>query len=50
MTHVLEAMRATLNTGWDTDALAQGVAACLLLSRAMYASAVFVLRVRIRRS
>ena len=49
ITYVLEAMRTTLNTGWDSTAIWQGVAACLLLGTAMYALAVYALRVRTRR-
>ncbi len=50
ITYVLEAMRGLLNTGWDSTALTQGVAACLILGVAMYALAVYALRVRTRRS
>jgi ABC-2 type transport system permease protein len=50
ITYVLEAMRATLNTGWDNEALFQGVAACLILGTLMYALAVYALRVRTRRN
>ncbi len=50
ITYVLEAMRGLLNTGWDTAVLTQGVAACLILGVAMYALAVYALRVRTRRS
>jgi ABC-2 type transport system permease protein len=50
ITYVLEAMRTTLNSGWDGTALWQGVAACLLLGGAMYVLAVYALRVRTRRS
>lgn len=50
ITYVLEAMRATLNTGWDTMLIWQGVLACLLLGGAMFALAVYALRVRTRRS
>jgi ABC-2 type transport system permease protein len=46
---VLEAMRSLLLVGWDTSALMQGVAACLILGIAMYALAVYALRVRTRR-
>lgn len=49
ITYVLEAMRTTLNTGWDSTSLWQGVLACLALGTAMYALAVFALRVRTRR-
>ena len=49
ITYVLEAMRSTLLTGWDSILLWQGVAACLLLALAMYALAGFALRVRTRR-
>lgn len=50
ITYVLEAMRALLNSGWDTAALWQGIVACLLLGGAMYALAVVALRARTRRS
>ncbi|MGB5059286.1 MAG: ABC transporter permease [Candidatus Promineifilaceae bacterium] len=50
ITYVLEAMRGLLNTGWDSAALTQGIAACLILGLAMYTLAVFALRVRTRRS
>ncbi len=50
ITYVLEAMRAILNTGWDSTLIWQGVAACLALGTAMYVLAVFALRVRTRRS
>jgi ABC-2 type transport system permease protein len=50
ITYVLEAMRAVLNSGWDGTVLWQGVLACLLLGGAMYALAVYALRVRTRRS
>ncbi|MCA9953506.1 MAG: ABC transporter permease [Ardenticatenaceae bacterium] len=50
ITYVLEAMRATLNTGWDSTLIWQGVGACLLLGGAMFALAIYSLRVRTRRS
>lgn len=50
ITYVLEAMRATLNTGWDSALIWQGVGACLLLGGAMFALAIYALRVRTRRS
>jgi ABC-2 type transport system permease protein len=50
ITYVLEAMRSVLNSGWDSTLMWQGIAACLLLGGAMYALAVFALRVRTRRS
>lgn len=49
ITYVLEAMRTTLNTGWDSTVLWQGIAACVALGVAMYALAVFALRVRTKR-
>jgi ABC-2 type transport system permease protein len=49
ITYVLEAMRTTLNGGWDSGALVQGVLACLLLGVATYALAAVALRVRTRR-
>ena len=50
ITYVLEAMRATLNTGWDITLIWQGVLACLLLGGAMFALAIYALHVRTRRS
>jgi ABC-2 type transport system permease protein len=50
ITYVLQAMRETLNTGWNSTALWQGALACLILAIAMYALAVYALRVRTRRS
>jgi ABC-2 type transport system permease protein len=50
ITYVLEAMRALINNGWETGALAQGVLACLLLAVATYVLAVIALRVRTRRN
>ncbi len=50
ITYVLQAMRETLNTGWNSTALWQGVLACVILAIAMYALAVYALRVRTRRS
>jgi len=50
ITYVLEAMRALLNTGWDSVAMLGGVLACLALSAFTYALAVIALRVRTRRS
>jgi len=50
ITYVLEAMRATLNTGWDATLIWQGVGACLLLGGAMFAVAIYALRVRTRRT
>ncbi len=49
ITYVLEAMRSLLNVGWDMAVLWQGIAACLILATAMYALAVYALRVRTRR-
>jgi ABC-2 type transport system permease protein len=49
ITYVLGAMRDTLNVGWVSTSLWQGVLACLILAIAMYALAVFALRVRTRR-
>jgi ABC-2 type transport system permease protein len=50
ITYVIEAMRALINQGWETAALEQGVLACLALAAAMYALAIFALRVRTRRN
>jgi ABC-2 type transport system permease protein len=50
ITYVLEAMRATLNTGWDSTLIWQGVLACILLGGVMFALAIYALRVRTRRS
>jgi len=50
ITYVLEAMRAVLNNGWDTQAIGTSILACLALAVAMYALAAFALSVRTRRS
>jgi ABC-2 type transport system permease protein len=50
ITYVLGAMRDTLNVGWVSTSMWQGVLACLILAVAMYALAVFALRVRTRRN
>ncbi len=50
ITYVLEAMRSLLNEGWDLMLLWQGIVACLILAVAMYALAVYALRVRTRRN
>jgi ABC-2 type transport system permease protein len=50
ITYVLEAMRATLNTGWDSEVMLQGIGACLILGLLMYALAVNALRLRTRRN
>ncbi len=50
ITYVLEAMRSLLNEGWDMTLLWQGIVACLILAVAMYALAVYALRVRTRRN
>ncbi len=50
ITYVMQAMRALLNTGWDSQAIGQAVLACLLLATAMYALALLALRVRTRRN
>ncbi len=49
ITYVLEAMRGILNSGWDPQVIGQGLLACLALATAMYALAVYALRVRTRR-
>lgn len=49
ITYVLEGMRAVLLVGWDSGAVLKAVAACLILGIAMYALAVYALRVRTRR-
>jgi ABC-2 type transport system permease protein len=50
ITYVLEAMRSTINSGWDGAALWQGVLACLILAVLTYVLAAVALRVRTRRS
>lgn len=49
ITYVLEAMRATLNSGWDGAALWKGILACLVLAVFTYALAAIALRARTRR-
>jgi hypothetical protein len=43
-------MRTTLNTGWDSEIMLQGIGACLILGLLMYALAVNALRLRTRRN
>jgi ABC-2 type transport system permease protein len=50
ITYVLQAMRALLNTGWDTQAILTSILACLILGAVMYALAAFALLVRTRRT
>jgi ABC-2 type transport system permease protein len=50
ITYVLEAMRTTINTGWDAASLTQGIAACLLLAVVTYVLAVLALRRRTSRN
>ncbi len=50
ITYVLQAMRALLNTGWDTQAILTSLLACLILGAVMYALAAFALTVRTRRT
>lgn len=49
ITYVMQAMRALLNTGWDTTLIFQAIIACLALAAAMYALAMLALRVRTKR-
>lgn len=50
ITYVLEAMRAVLNSGWDSTAMARGILACLLLTSFTYTLAAIALRIRTRRT
>lgn len=49
ITYVLEAMRATINSGWDAQLMWNGIFACLALGTLMYILAVLALRTRTRR-
>ena len=49
ITYVLEAMRTTINTGWDTAVLARGLGAGLLLFGVFFGFALLGLRARTRR-
>lgn len=49
ITYVLEAMRATINSGWDAHLMWNGIFACLALGTLMYILAVLALRTRTRR-
>ncbi|MCB9419132.1 MAG: ABC transporter permease [Ardenticatenaceae bacterium] len=49
ITYVLEAMRATINTGWDGTALLHGVLACVILGGLMYILTLRALRIRTSR-
>jgi ABC-2 type transport system permease protein len=50
ITYVLEAMRTTINTGWDSTSISQSLIACLLLSVVTYMLALRALKRRTSRS
>lgn len=49
ITYILEAMRAVLNTGWDTGLMLRGLSSCLFLGAIMFAFALLSLRARTQR-
>lgn len=49
ITYVLEAMRATINTGWNGTALLHGVLACVILGGLMYILTLRALHIRTSR-
>jgi ABC-2 type transport system permease protein len=49
ITYIIEAMRAILNTGWETEIIARGIGSCLLLGGLMLSLALLALRARTRR-
>jgi ABC-2 type transport system permease protein len=49
ITYILEAMRAVLNTGWDTEIMLRGLSSCLAMALVLYAFAFFGLRARLKR-
>ena len=49
ITYILEAMRAVLNTGWDSEIMLRGLASCLAMALVLYAFAFFGLRTRLKR-
>lgn len=49
LTYMLEAMRATLNSGWDATLMARGLGAGLLLFVVLFSFALYALRSRTRR-
>jgi ABC-2 type transport system permease protein len=49
ITYVLEAGRALVNTGWETDIIARGIGSSLLLGVVLFAWALFALRTRTAR-
>ncbi|MDZ4763038.1 MAG: ABC transporter permease [Chloroflexota bacterium] len=49
ITYILEAMRAVLNTGWDTEVMIRGLGSCLLMAAVLYGFAFFGLRSRLKR-
>lgn len=50
ITHLLDAMRATLNSGWDQAGLWRGILAACLMGALTYAMALLSLRARTRAS
>ncbi|PJF26004.1 MAG: ABC transporter [Phototrophicales bacterium] len=49
ITYILEAMRAVLNSGWDTEIMLRGLSSCLAMAIVLYAFAFFGLRSRLKR-
>ncbi|MCU0497597.1 MAG: ABC transporter permease [Anaerolineae bacterium] len=49
ITYILEAMRAILNTGWDTEIVLRGLSSCVGLGIVMFAFALWSLRGRTAR-
>ncbi|NWF69690.1 MAG: ABC transporter permease [Chloroflexi bacterium] len=49
ITYILDAMRTTINIGWNAEIMAGGVAACLIMGLVLFAFAMHGLRVRTRR-
>jgi ABC-2 type transport system permease protein len=49
ITYILEAMRAALNSGWDTEIMLRGLSACLAMAAVLYLFAFFGLRSRLKR-
>lgn len=49
ITYPLEAMRALLNTGWDTELMLKGLSSCLLMGGVLFTFAIFGLRTRTKR-
>jgi ABC-2 type transport system permease protein len=49
ITYILDAMRTTLNVGWDSEIVLRGLGSCLILGAVLFSAALWGLRSRAKR-